>query len=198
MGSYVTSFRSRIRNYALYVVVFRITPVPDSIIASAMSYGQMSSQMDSRIQSGLLTPMGSGITSTFSGMTSTYGSGFMSTLSGIKSGLLTPGWKTGIQSGSSSSADLDLRKIGQARNAIMDIKLNQVSFVQVAKFTKSSRTESNVFVFVIYLLYFIVWGVWEFWFCTWTLFRYLLWRMNITQIYYFCSLLNVETALIGL
>uniref|UniRef100_A0AAF5Q4B9 Pre-mRNA-processing factor 6 n=1 Tax=Wuchereria bancrofti TaxID=6293 RepID=A0AAF5Q4B9_WUCBA len=105
----------------------KITPVPDSIIASAMSYGQMSSQMDSRIQSGLLTPMGSGITSTFSGMTSTYGSGFMSTLSGIKSGLLTPGWKTGIQSGSSSSADLDLRKIGQARNAIMDIKLNQVS-----------------------------------------------------------------------
>ncbi|MCP9262881.1 Pre-mRNA-processing factor 6 [Dirofilaria immitis] len=89
----------------------KITPVPDSIIASAMSYGQMSSQMDTRIQSGLLTPMGSGITSTFNGMTSTYGSG----------------WKTGIHSGSSSSADLDLRKIGQARNAIMDIKLNQVS-----------------------------------------------------------------------
>lgn len=84
--------------------------------------------MDTRVQSGLLTPMGSGMTSTFSGMMSTYGSGFMSTLSGIKSGLLTPGWKTGIQTGSASSADLDLRKIGKARNAIMDMKLNQVHF----------------------------------------------------------------------
>uniref|UniRef100_A0A0N5APJ7 Pre-mRNA-processing factor 6 n=1 Tax=Syphacia muris TaxID=451379 RepID=A0A0N5APJ7_9BILA len=112
----------------------RITPVPDSLLATAMSYGQFSSQMDTRVQSGLMTPLGSGITSTFSGMTSTYGgmmstlgSGFMTTLSGIKSGLLTPGWKTGVQTGSSSNADLDLRKIGQARNAIMDIKLNQVS-----------------------------------------------------------------------
>ncbi|VDN35326.1 unnamed protein product [Gongylonema pulchrum] len=104
-----------------------ITPVPDSVLASAMAYGQLSTQMDNRVQSGLLTPMGSGITSTFNGMTSTYGSGYLSTLSGIKSGLLTPGWKTGIRSSSSSSADLDLRKIGQARNAIMDIKLNQVS-----------------------------------------------------------------------
>ena len=85
------------------------------------------------MQSGLVTPLGSGITSTFGGMTSTYGgmmstlgSGFMTSLSGIKSGLLTPGWKTGVHSGAASNADLDLRKIGQARNAIMDIKLNQV------------------------------------------------------------------------
>lgn len=105
----------------------RYTPVPDSVIATAMAYGQVNTQMDSRIQSGLTTPFGSGITSTFGGMTSTFGSGFMTSLSGINSGLLTPGWKTGIQSGSVSSADLDLRKIGQARNAIMDIKLNQVS-----------------------------------------------------------------------
>lgn len=115
--------------WCYYEVCFRITPVPDSILASAMGYGQLSTTMDSRVQSGLITPLGSGITSTFNGgITSTYGSGFMSTLSGIKSGLITPGWKTGIRTGSASSADLDLRKIGQARNAIMDIKLNQVFY----------------------------------------------------------------------
>ncbi|KAK6735612.1 hypothetical protein RB195_018682 [Necator americanus] len=37
------------------------------------------------------------------------------------------GWKTGISSGISTGHDLDLIKIGQARNKIMDIKLNQVS-----------------------------------------------------------------------
>lgn len=105
---------------------FRLTPVPDSVLASAMSYGQVGTQMDARVQSGLLTPMGSGLTSTLGGMMSTFGGGFMSTLSGISSGLLTPGWKTGINMGTPSNADLDLRKIGQARNAIMDIKLNQV------------------------------------------------------------------------
>ena len=88
----------------------------------------MSSQMDTRIQSGLVTPLGSGITSTFGGMTSTYGgmmtslqSGFMSSLGALKSG-----WNSGVRTGAASNADLDLRKIGQARNAIMDIKLNQV------------------------------------------------------------------------
>lgn len=37
-------------------------------------------------------------------------------------GIMTPGWAT-------SSMDLDLRKIGQARNALMDIKLNQVKYI---------------------------------------------------------------------
>lgn len=40
---------------------------------------------------------------------------------------MTPGWKTGIQSGMAST-DLDLTKIGQARNKILDIKLTQVFF----------------------------------------------------------------------
>ncbi|MFH4975700.1 hypothetical protein AB6A40_002409 [Gnathostoma spinigerum] len=104
----------------------KLTPVPDSVIASAMAYGQVGNQIDSRVQSGLVTPL-SGFSSTLGGMTSTFGSGFMSTLGGLSSGLLTPGWKTGIQTGARSNTDLDLRKIGQARNAIMDIKLNQVS-----------------------------------------------------------------------
>lgn len=73
-----------------------------------MQYGQMNSVLDRNIQSGLTTPY----------------SGFQSTLGGMASGILTPGWKTGIQTG--TSTDLDLRKIGQARNQIMDIRLNQV------------------------------------------------------------------------
>ncbi len=86
--------------------LFRMTPVPDSLIAMAMQYGQTSSTLDNRVQSGLMTP-------------------FSGTMSTINSGLLTPGWKTGIQTGVSST-DLDLRKIGQARNLIMDVRLNQV------------------------------------------------------------------------
>ena len=38
--------------------------------------------------------------------------------------LSTMGWQSGIKTGAASS-DLDLIKIGQARNKIMDIKLNQ-------------------------------------------------------------------------
>ncbi|VDL74178.1 unnamed protein product [Nippostrongylus brasiliensis] len=88
----------------------KFTPVPDSLIASAMNYGETTSTLDSRVQSGMTTPFGSGFQSTFGGMQSSLG-----------------GWKTGINSGISSSHDLDLIKIGQARNKIMDIKLNQVS-----------------------------------------------------------------------
>ncbi|KAK6053592.1 hypothetical protein COOONC_08905, partial [Cooperia oncophora] len=47
--------------------------------------------------------------------------------SGETSVFYSGGWKTGINSGLSSGHDLDLIKIGQARNKIMDIKLNQVS-----------------------------------------------------------------------
>lgn len=89
----------------------KYTPVPDSIIAMNMNYGQMSTSIDA--SSGLTTP---------------FSSGFMSTLGGgggAKSGIMTPGWKTGVQSGTSSN--LDLVKIGQARNKIMDMQLNQVS-----------------------------------------------------------------------
>ncbi|CAI4233237.1 unnamed protein product [Auanema sp. JU1783] len=86
----------------------RFTPVPDSVLSMGLSYGESSATLDERVQSGMMTP---------------FGSGMQSTLGGI----MTPGWKTGIQSGIKSSNDLDLIKIGQARNKIMDIKLNQVS-----------------------------------------------------------------------
>ncbi|KAE9420811.1 hypothetical protein Angca_003976 [Angiostrongylus cantonensis] len=88
----------------------KFTPVPDSLIAMSMSYGETTSTLDSRVQSGMTTPFGSGFQSTFGGMQSSLG-----------------GWRTGIHSGISSGHDLDLIKIGQARNKIMDIKLNQVS-----------------------------------------------------------------------
>ncbi|VDP24913.1 unnamed protein product [Heligmosomoides polygyrus] len=88
----------------------KFTPVPDSVIAMSMNYGETTSTLDSRVQSGLATPFGSGFQSTFGGMQSTLG-----------------GWKSGINSGISTGHDLDLIKIGQARNKIMDIKLNQVS-----------------------------------------------------------------------
>ncbi|CAJ0932294.1 unnamed protein product, partial [Mesorhabditis belari] len=70
-----------------------------------------------------MTPLGSGLMSTIQGGTasSILGPGMMSTLGG----LLTPGTRSGIKTG--ASATLDLNKIGQARNKIMDIKLNQVS-----------------------------------------------------------------------
>jgi len=84
----------------------------------AMNYGQMGTMMDSSVQSGMMSTFGSGFQSTLGGFQSTLG-GFQST-----SGLLTPGWKTGTQTG--ASTDLDLRKIGQARKDIMDVRLNQV------------------------------------------------------------------------
>lgn len=43
-----------------------------------------------------------------------------------RSGLNTP-FSSGIATGITTPADLDLRKIGQARNTLMDIKLNQAS-----------------------------------------------------------------------
>ncbi|CAI2352621.1 unnamed protein product [Caenorhabditis sp. 36 PRJEB53466] len=89
----------------------KFTPVPDSVIAMNLGYGAMSHSID--VSSGMATP---------------FSSGFMSTLGGAggKSGLLTPGWKTGIQTGTATS-NLDLVKIGQARNKIMDLQLTQVS-----------------------------------------------------------------------
>ncbi|VDO63696.1 unnamed protein product [Haemonchus placei] len=94
----------------------KFTPVPDSLIAMSMSYGETTSVLDSRVQSGMTTPFGSGFQSTFGGI-NTY----------LVSWTISGGWKTGINSGISTGHDLDLIKIGQARNKIMDIKLNQVS-----------------------------------------------------------------------
>jgi hypothetical protein len=87
-----------------------------------MGYGQMNTVMDQSIQNGISTPF-SGFQSTLGGggFQSTFGlgGGFQSILN---SGVATPGWKTGT----GTSSDLDLRKIGQAKNRIMDIRLNQV------------------------------------------------------------------------
>lgn len=94
----------------------KFTPMTDSMLAMASSYGETGSTLDGRVQSGMMSTIG--------GMQSTMGiGGMMSTLGG---GLLSSGWQSGMKSGAASS-DLDLIKIGQARNKIMDIKLNQVS-----------------------------------------------------------------------
>lgn len=39
---------------------------------------------------------------------------------------MTPGWKTGTQTG--TNTNLDLTRIGQAKSKIMHIKLNQVIY----------------------------------------------------------------------
>ncbi|XP_023221900.1 pre-mRNA-processing factor 6-like [Centruroides sculpturatus] len=80
----------------------RFTPMPDSLLAKAGITGDTVAVIDPRQQ-----PYGGGLTTPFPG-------------SATPGGLMTPGWTT-------PSADLDLRKIGQARNTLMDIKLNQVS-----------------------------------------------------------------------
>lgn len=95
----------------------KFTPVPDSIIAMNMNYGQMSHSIDSG--NGLTTPFASGFMSTLGG-------GGGAAAAGAKSGIMTPGWKSDIPS-SGTSTDLDLVKIGQARNKIMDMQLTQVS-----------------------------------------------------------------------
>ncbi|KAK6735619.1 hypothetical protein RB195_018686 [Necator americanus] len=48
----------------------KFTPVPDSVIAMSMNYGETTSMLDSRVQSGMTTPFGSGFQSTFGGMQS--------------------------------------------------------------------------------------------------------------------------------
>ena len=50
-------------------------------------------------------------------------------ISAFSGGLMTPGWKSGTQSGVASK-DLDLTKIGTARNKIMDMKLVQVGILK--------------------------------------------------------------------
>ena len=48
------------------------------------------------------------------------------------------GWQSGVKTGAASS-DLDLIKIGQARNKIMDIKLNQARSLFFPFFCRSFR-----------------------------------------------------------
>lgn len=89
-----------------------------------MNIGQKGSILEKSVQQGMQTPFNSGFQSNFErGLMSTMG-GFTSS---INNGLQSPGWKTGVQT--DTSTDLDLRKIGQARNRIMDIRLNQVMFL---------------------------------------------------------------------
>ncbi|KRX96568.1 Pre-mRNA-processing factor 6, partial [Trichinella pseudospiralis] len=88
----------------------KYTPVPDSVL-SRYAYGDTTTTLDKRqMFGGLNTPFPGNATS-FSGMQTV--------------GPNVPGWMSGIST--NSSTDLDLRKIGQARNQIMDMKLNQVS-----------------------------------------------------------------------
>uniref|UniRef100_A0A0N4ZT01 Pre-mRNA-processing factor 6 n=1 Tax=Parastrongyloides trichosuri TaxID=131310 RepID=A0A0N4ZT01_PARTI len=70
----------------------KFTPVPDSIIASSMSFGQTTSVMDPTVQNGMT-----------------------SVINGTETTFKVP------------SNDLDLVKIGQAKNRIMDIHLNKAS-----------------------------------------------------------------------
>ncbi|KAK8765172.1 hypothetical protein V5799_032220 [Amblyomma americanum] len=51
-------------------------------------------------------------------------------------GTVTPGWAT-------PSADLDLRKIGQARNTLMDIKLNQVRQLSFLSWTQVKGSKAT-------------------------------------------------------
>ncbi|KHJ41259.1 tetratricopeptide repeat protein [Trichuris suis] len=93
------------------VVLLRFTPVPDSVL-SRFASSDTTNMLDLRQQmyGGLTTPSLGSATSL-----------------GMRSGvnMFGPGWSTGIATG--SSTDLDLCKIGQARNQIMDMKLNQLS-----------------------------------------------------------------------
>ncbi|CAD5228302.1 unnamed protein product [Bursaphelenchus okinawaensis] len=81
----------------------KYTAISDSLIASAMSFGQISSVLDADVQSGLATSI----------------SGFQTSIGGMQT--------SGIATGTKTSSDLDLQRIGQARKGIMDIKLKGVS-----------------------------------------------------------------------
>jgi pre-mRNA-processing factor 6 len=91
-------------NFFTFTHVFvgtRFTPLPDSVLArNAGLAGSSTTSIDPT--SGLASAIPHGTASSIMGTSSSIG-------------MLTP------------SGDLDLRKIGQARNTLMDIKLNQVS-----------------------------------------------------------------------
>uniref|UniRef100_A0A803KDQ0 Pre-mRNA-processing factor 6 n=1 Tax=Xenopus tropicalis TaxID=8364 RepID=A0A803KDQ0_XENTR len=82
----------------------KLTPVPDSFFAKHLQTGDSHSSVDPRQTQfgGLNTPFPGGLNTPYPG--------------GMTPGLMTPG-----------TGDLDMRKIGQARNTLMDMRLSQVS-----------------------------------------------------------------------
>uniref|UniRef100_A0A8C3Q4T7 Pre-mRNA-processing factor 6 n=1 Tax=Geospiza parvula TaxID=87175 RepID=A0A8C3Q4T7_GEOPR len=82
----------------------KLTPVPDSFIAKHLQSGESHTSVDPRQTQfgGLNTPYPGGLNTPYPG--------------GMMPGLMTPG-----------TGELDMRKIGQARNTLMGIRLSQVS-----------------------------------------------------------------------
>ncbi|KAG8513272.1 Pre-mRNA-processing factor 6, partial [Galemys pyrenaicus] len=82
----------------------KLTPVPDSFFAKHLQAGESHASVDPRQTQfgGLNTPYPGGLNTPYPG--------------GMTPGLMTPG-----------TGELDMRKIGQARNTLMDMRLSQVS-----------------------------------------------------------------------
>ncbi|CAM2102295.1 pre-mRNA-processing factor 6 isoform X1 [Lepidochelys kempii] len=82
----------------------KLTPVPDSFFAKHLQTGENHTSVDPRQTQfgGLNTPYPGGLNTPYPG--------------GMTPGLMTPG-----------TGELDMRKIGQARNTLMDMRLSQVS-----------------------------------------------------------------------
>ncbi|KAF2977317.1 hypothetical protein EK904_003285, partial [Melospiza melodia maxima] len=82
----------------------KLTPVPDSFFAKHLQSGENHTSVDPRQTQfgGLNTPYPGGLNTPYPG--------------GMTPGLMTPG-----------TGELDMRKIGQARNTLMDMRLSQVS-----------------------------------------------------------------------
>uniref|UniRef100_U3J6F5 Pre-mRNA-processing factor 6 n=1 Tax=Anas platyrhynchos platyrhynchos TaxID=8840 RepID=U3J6F5_ANAPP len=82
----------------------KLTPVPDSFFAKHLQSGENHTTVDPRQTQfgGLNTPYPGGLNTPYPG--------------GMTPGLMTPG-----------TGELDMRKIGQARNTLMDMRLSQVS-----------------------------------------------------------------------
>lgn len=81
----------------------KLTPVPDSFFAKHLQTGENHTSVDPRQTQfgGLNTPYPGGLNTPYPG--------------GMTPGLMTPG-----------TGELDMRKIGQARNTLMDMRLSQV------------------------------------------------------------------------
>ncbi|EPQ11240.1 Pre-mRNA-processing factor 6 [Myotis brandtii] len=82
----------------------KLTPVPDSFFAKHLQTGENHTSVDPRQTQfgGVNTPYPGGLNTPYPG--------------GMTPGLMTPG-----------TGELDMRKIGQARNTLMDMRLSQVS-----------------------------------------------------------------------
>ncbi|XP_039250492.1 pre-mRNA-processing factor 6-like [Styela clava] len=81
----------------------KVTPVPDSFLSRGLAQNGTVNSVDARQQQfgGINTPFPGGLNTPFPGTA-------------------TPGWAT-------PAGELDMRKIGQARNTLMDMRLSQVS-----------------------------------------------------------------------